>query len=194
MVKKIILLALIVCVGFIFVGCDPVLEMFFPEFGDQGGEEPPPGFEGEQNNRIAARVWFDYMIADNFSNEGDPILRTRLERWNPGLGPMGEWERADGREIWWPSADWDWYEEYHWLMPNDEYRIFAYWDKNNNDYPDANEPGYFLSDYWSGQQIFRMPNFDQPEMFFEAETWIGYNDSGNYPTDPSNYDMWTYMP
>lgn len=185
MAKKLIL-TLIIIASLTFTGCDAMLEAIFPELGPQF-DENCIDCNSDQNNIIHVMANIDMMIVDNYDTEGQPVIRMLLERWNPGAG---QWEEEWQYEFW-GMQDWDTFDRtYEWLWPNEEFRVFVYWDKNNDWKIDANEPAYYGTDDM-GNAIIHTPGPNDPPMWVDLWIWVGYGDVGYYPGPNSpDYDMW----
>ncbi|MFP4363029.1 MAG: hypothetical protein ACLFR1_04100 [Spirochaetia bacterium] len=167
--KKIFLLITVVTIIIAFTGCDQILEAFYPEFSEGGGG----------NNTIEI---FIALPEEDEATWSSPIIANLMVEWSDG-------EVSDTyRERW---ADWHWDDEQQaeipgvrfifQNLPDGEYRVELFQDRNKNGYWDDNEPfTEALAEYESDDgeltdPVFRFDENTENNWLF---SWVDFRKAG----------------
>ncbi len=133
------------------MGCDAILEVFYPEFGEDGG--------GSGGNTIEIIVY----LPDEQSSWDSPVVAEMWWSWsdaevmNPYRTNWAEWDDAAGKPV----------VRFRFDVPDGEYQISVFQDRNQNGWIDSDEPSSMAimtySDTWGDwtEQNIRFPNIMQ---------------------------------
>ena len=139
--KKSILIALVLALLLLLSGCDAILEMMYPEFGESEQDK-----DWDTWNAVDVSFWvpWDTQFFYGLIHVDDPFVVEIMDT------ATGGFDYYDYQTVW--MDEWDSFWASFEGMPDGEYGIHVYWDLNGDGVEDwGSEPSWdYFSPFWIG--------------------------------------------